>query len=86
MKKVLVDSELRVSGSLSPEETIIDPETDLISDESDPVEFSIYETVEVVLANEAFHGTGVVTEIHDDEFGVLIQIDVDWEGLEPIVS
>ena len=86
MKKVLIDPEIQVPGELTELETIIDPDVDVLSDEADPVEFALYERVEVVRSDFAVTGFGVVTRIHQDDEGVLVQVSVDWESFEPIVS
>lgn len=85
MKKVLIDPRIQVPGVISPIETLIDPEVDVLSDEIDPVDFRLYESVEVVNIEDGAQGSGVVTKVHTDEQGSLIQIDVDWQSFGSVI-
>lgn len=89
MKTVLVELDYRVPGvKRGTEDTIIDPETDILEDpsESDPPEFLTGEIVAVRFTDSPFTAQGKVTKLHEDEYGILVQLNVDWTALVPIIN
>lgn len=79
MKTVLVDPSVIAPGSV--DDTLIDPETDVLSEEEDPIEFVENEPVRILFVDSLYRGYGTVAKIHEDEMGPLIQLSVDWEGV-----
>lgn len=87
MKTVFVYPEHRVMGRdpRNPD-TIIDPELDVLDDpdaaDSDQISvFCIGEVVKVRFVNSTYTCEGVVTKIHRDDFGTLVQLSVDRYNL-----
>jgi len=78
MKTVLVNPEVIAPGST--DDVLIDPETDILSDETDPVVFVENEPVLVRFIDNRFETSGFVRKLHEDELGYIVQLSVDWEG------
>jgi len=76
MKTVLVDPEIVAPGTT---DALIEPE-DLLSEEEDPVVFVDNEPLLVRFVDSLYVASGFVRKIHEDEYGQLIQVAVDWEG------